>query len=102
MTNIDKSYTAATLVMQGNERLSVIMASPDRIRTQRKFGVSQSQAVSKGRGEEWTAYALYLAWKRETGRDEDFEVFLDLFIGFEVEAEDKDDQELPGEAATPA
>jgi len=122
MKRTEKSYTEATLVMLGGggdqERVPVIMASPDRIRTQRKYAQSQRQAIEKGKGEEWVAHAFYLAWKRSTGRDLDFEKWLDSFIGFEEEVEvevakeaepqpddepaDDADEDPSGEAQTPA
>lgn len=120
MKRTEKSYTEATLVMLdaggGQERVPVVMASPDRIRTQRKYAQSQRQAINKGKGEEWVAHAFYLAWKRATGRDLDFEKWLDSFIGFEEEVEvEKEAEPQPddepaadagedpsGEAQTPA
>ena len=101
------TYTPGVVVMAGAgrdnlERIPVLLGNADRIRAKRAMGVSHQKAIEAGDGEEWMARAVYSAWRRETGHDDDFEAWLERFVGVEYdddELEEEADDEAPAGAA---
>lgn len=93
-SNTISTYSRGTVVMaspagcENPERVPVLIGNADRIRAKRLMKMDHAMAIERGDGEEWMARAVHSAWKRETGSADDFEVWLERFIGVEYDSDE--------------
>lgn len=94
---IIETYSRVTLVLAPlttggePERVPVLIGNADRIKAKRVMDKPVEAATEDGDGEEWMAHAAHFAWRRETGSTQEFEPWLERFIGSEFEDEEADD-----------
>jgi hypothetical protein len=91
------TFMRATVYTTDGAETQLIVGLCDRMAAKAKFkkGIEDIQESSPGQAEEWMAYTMYAAAKRQAGVKVPFEKWLESYVGAEF-----DDGEDPG--PTPA